>query len=124
MNAWERMLKITIRSANLPQNYAAIGAALATEELAHEDASRDLRYHHAAFVAEVFERHELLIVALRLWFKIRLHKKLRGIRYAQEHDNQKLWVVNDAVNTAMLGLNAKLGFVREGVNVRYLKVLA
>jgi mycothiol synthase len=50
--------------------------------------------------------------------------KLRGIRYAQEHGNQKLWVVNDSVNAAMLGLNAKLGFVRGGVNVRYLKVLA
>jgi mycothiol synthase len=50
--------------------------------------------------------------------------KLRGIRYAQEHGNQKLWVVNDAVNAPMLGLNAKLGFVRGGVNVRYLKVLA
>jgi mycothiol synthase len=50
--------------------------------------------------------------------------KLRGIRYAQQHGNQKLWVVNDSVNVAMLGLNAKLGFVRGGVNVRYLKVLA
>ena len=42
---------------------------------------------------------------------------------AQQHGNQKLWVVNDSVNAAMLGLNAKLGFVRGGVNVRYLKVL-
>jgi mycothiol synthase len=50
--------------------------------------------------------------------------KLRGIRYAQEHGKPKLWAVNDAVNAVMLGLNAKLGFVREGVNVRYLKVLA
>lgn len=50
--------------------------------------------------------------------------KLRGIRYAQEHGNQKLWVVNDSVNTVMLGLNVKLGFVRAGVNVRYLKVVA
>jgi mycothiol synthase len=49
--------------------------------------------------------------------------KLRGIRYAQEHGKPKLWVVNDSVNVAMLGLNAKLGFVREGVNVRYLKVI-
>ena len=50
--------------------------------------------------------------------------KLRGIRYAQEHDKPKLWTVNDSVNVAMLGLNTKLGFVREGVNVRYLKVIA
>ena len=50
--------------------------------------------------------------------------KLRGIRHAQEHGKPKLWAVNDAVNAAMLGLNAKLGFVREGVNVRYLKVIA
>jgi mycothiol synthase len=49
--------------------------------------------------------------------------KLRGIRYAQEHGKSKLWVVNDSVNAAMLGLNAKLGFVREGANVRYLKVI-
>jgi len=50
--------------------------------------------------------------------------KLRGIRYAQEHGNRRLWVVNDSVNAAMLGLNEKLGFVRGGVNVRYLKVIA
>jgi mycothiol synthase len=50
--------------------------------------------------------------------------KLRGIRYAQEHGKPKLWAVNDTVNAAMLGLNAKLGFVREGANIRYLKVLA
>jgi mycothiol synthase len=49
--------------------------------------------------------------------------KLRGIRYAQEHGKPKLWTVNDSVNAAMLGLNAKLGFVREGANVRYSKVL-
>lgn len=49
--------------------------------------------------------------------------KLRGIRYAQEHGKPKLWTVNDSANTAMLALNAKLGFVRDGVNVRYRKVL-
>ena len=49
--------------------------------------------------------------------------KLRGIRYAQEHGNRRLYVVNDSVNAAMLGLNAKLGFVRDGVNVRYRKVI-
>jgi mycothiol synthase len=49
--------------------------------------------------------------------------KLRGIRYAQQHGNRRLYVVNDSVNAAMLGLNEKLGFVREGVNVRYLKVI-
>ena len=50
--------------------------------------------------------------------------KLRGIRYAQEHGKPKLWAVNDSVNQAMLGLNEKLGFVREGANVRYVKVIA
>ena len=49
--------------------------------------------------------------------------KLRGIRYPQEHGNQKLWVFNDSVNAAMLGLNEQLGFVRGGVNVRYRKVI-
>jgi mycothiol synthase len=49
--------------------------------------------------------------------------KLRGIRYAQEHGNRRLWVVHDSVNAAMLGLNEKLGFVRGGVNVRYVKVI-
>jgi mycothiol synthase len=49
--------------------------------------------------------------------------KLRGIRYAQAHGKPKLWAVNDSVNAAMLGLNQKLGFVREGANVRYVKVI-
>jgi GNAT superfamily N-acetyltransferase len=50
--------------------------------------------------------------------------KLRGIRYAQEHGNRRLWAVNDSANAAMLALNQKLGFVREGMNVRYVKRLA
>jgi len=49
--------------------------------------------------------------------------KLRGIRYAQQHGKSKLWVVNDSVNAAMLGLNQKLGFVREGANIRYVKAI-
>jgi mycothiol synthase len=49
--------------------------------------------------------------------------KLRGIRYTQEHGGQRLWVLNDAVNVAMLGLNQKLGFVRVGAMVRFLKRL-
>jgi GNAT superfamily N-acetyltransferase len=49
--------------------------------------------------------------------------KLRGIRYAQEHGKPKLGTVNDSVNAPMLGLNAKLGFVREGANLRFVKVL-
>jgi GNAT superfamily N-acetyltransferase len=49
--------------------------------------------------------------------------KLRGIRYTQEHGGRRIWVVNDAVNAAMLGLNEKLGFVREGAMVRFVKHL-
>jgi GNAT superfamily N-acetyltransferase len=49
--------------------------------------------------------------------------KLRGIRYAQEHGNRRLWVVNDSVNAAMLGLNKKLGYAREGANIRFVKKL-
>jgi mycothiol synthase len=49
--------------------------------------------------------------------------KLRGIRYAQDHGKPKLGTVNDSANAAMLGLNAKLGFVREGANLRFVKVL-
>ena len=49
--------------------------------------------------------------------------KLRGIRYTQEHGGRYLWVVNDAVNAAMLGLNQKLGFVRTGAMVRFVKRL-
>jgi hypothetical protein len=49
--------------------------------------------------------------------------KLRGIRYAQEHGNRPLYTVNDAVNTAMLSLNKKLGFLRIGADLRFVKVL-
>lgn len=47
--------------------------------------------------------------------------KLHGIHYAQAHGNRRLWVVNDAINTAMLGLNKKLGFVQAGAIVRFVK---
>jgi mycothiol synthase len=49
--------------------------------------------------------------------------KLRGIRYAQEHGNSPLYAVNDPVNTAMLSLNQKLGFVRIGADLRFVKAL-
>jgi GNAT superfamily N-acetyltransferase len=47
--------------------------------------------------------------------------KLYGIRYAQARGAKKLWTVNDALNTPMLALNEKLGFVREGAIVRFVK---
>jgi GNAT superfamily N-acetyltransferase len=49
--------------------------------------------------------------------------KLYGIRYTQEHGAHNLSAVNDAVNVAMLGLNQKLGFVRVGALVRFVKRL-
>jgi GNAT superfamily N-acetyltransferase len=49
--------------------------------------------------------------------------KLRGIRYAQQRGNRPLYTVNDAVNTAMLSLNHKLGFRPIGANLRFVKVL-
>lgn len=54
-------MQFSIRSAILPQDYAAIAAVLAAEspdwsasaeELTHEDAGRDPGYYHATFVAE------------------------------------------------------------------------
>jgi GNAT superfamily N-acetyltransferase len=50
--------------------------------------------------------------------------KLYGIRYAQGHGNRRLWVVNDSTNTAMLALNAKLGFQRDGAMIRFVKRIA
>jgi GNAT superfamily N-acetyltransferase len=47
--------------------------------------------------------------------------KLYGIRYAQAHGNRRLWVTNDSVNVAMLALNEKLGFVRAGAMLRFVK---
>jgi mycothiol synthase len=47
--------------------------------------------------------------------------KLRGIQYAQAHGNLRLSTVNDSVNTAMLALNTKLGFQRDGGNIRFVK---
>jgi len=60
-------MQFSIRSAILPQDYAAIAGVLAAEnpdwsasveELAHEDAGRDPRYHHATFVAESMADHD------------------------------------------------------------------
>jgi mycothiol synthase len=49
--------------------------------------------------------------------------KLCDIRYAQAHGNRELWTVNDSINTAMLALNEKLGFQRQGATVRFVKRL-
>jgi mycothiol synthase len=47
--------------------------------------------------------------------------KLYGIRYAQTHGNGRLDTQNDSVNEAMIALNEKLGFVREGATLRFMK---
>jgi len=47
--------------------------------------------------------------------------KLYGIRYAQAHGNREIWTVNDSANTAMLALNAKLGFQRGGATIPFTK---
>lgn len=66
-------MNIRVRPANLPQEYGAIAAVLeaeapgwgaSAEELAHEDAQRDPRYHHATFVAEVVDGQEPGIVGV------------------------------------------------------------
>lgn len=49
--------------------------------------------------------------------------KLYGIRYAQLLGNRRLWVANDSVNAAMQALNEKLGFVRSGAMIRFVKYL-
>ncbi|HEU5101988.1 MAG TPA: GNAT family N-acetyltransferase [Roseiflexaceae bacterium] len=64
---------MAIRLANLPQDYAPIAEVLAAEspgwaataaELAYEDAARDPRYHHAAFVAEASGHGQAPIVGV------------------------------------------------------------
>jgi GNAT superfamily N-acetyltransferase len=50
--------------------------------------------------------------------------KLRGIRYTQAHGNGRLSTQNDSVNSAMIALNQKLGFVQEGANVRFVKQIS
>jgi mycothiol synthase len=47
--------------------------------------------------------------------------KLSTIRYTQEHGNGRLWTVNDAVNTAIIALNEKLGFQQNGAMLRFSK---
>ncbi len=66
-------MQFRIRPAILPQDYAAIAAVLAAEspdwfataeELAHEDAGRDPRYHHATFVAEASAENESAMIGV------------------------------------------------------------
>ena len=47
--------------------------------------------------------------------------KLRGIRYAVDHDNREISTMNDAPNAAMIGINEKLGFKRAPEWVRFAK---
>jgi mycothiol synthase len=49
--------------------------------------------------------------------------KIHTIQYAQAHGNLKISTTNDSVNNAMLALNTKLGFVREGETIRFVKDL-
>ncbi len=49
--------------------------------------------------------------------------KLAGIRYAQSHNAQRLDTQNDAVNHPMIALNQKLGFIEEGANLRFTKLI-
>ena len=49
--------------------------------------------------------------------------KMHGIRYALEHGDQEIRTFNDHINTAMLEMNAKLGFSRGPVELRFCKRL-
>jgi RimJ/RimL family protein N-acetyltransferase len=49
--------------------------------------------------------------------------KLLGVRYALDHGGHEIRTVNDTVNGAILSLNDKLGFQRQGANIRYIKKL-
>jgi mycothiol synthase len=49
--------------------------------------------------------------------------KLRGIQYTRQHGYLTLRTTNDAVNTAMLALNAKLGFQPQGATIRFVKYI-
>lgn len=50
--------------------------------------------------------------------------KLAAIRYTQIQGNQQLSTVNDAVNTAVIQLNEKLGFRPTGGMIRFVKKIA
>ncbi|HLX41008.1 MAG TPA: GNAT family N-acetyltransferase [Ktedonobacteraceae bacterium] len=45
--------------------------------------------------------------------------KLHGIRYAQAHGNRAITTTNDSPNEAMLALNDRLGFQRQGATIRF-----
>jgi RimJ/RimL family protein N-acetyltransferase len=47
--------------------------------------------------------------------------KVAGIRYEQAQGKPRLDTQNDAVNTAMVALNQKLGFVQTGATLRFVK---
>jgi mycothiol synthase len=49
--------------------------------------------------------------------------KLRGIEYARQHGYLTIRTENDAVNTAVLSLNAKLGFQPQGATIRFVKLM-
>jgi RimJ/RimL family protein N-acetyltransferase len=48
--------------------------------------------------------------------------KLCGIRYAKDHGDKEIMTMNDAPNTAMIGINEKLGFQRAPEWIRYARV--
>lgn len=124
--------------------------AATAEELAHEDAERDPHYHQAVFVAEEMSGDTPLMIGVafvghdtlahregKFIVNLRVHPDWQGRGAGKAlyqatldhlaplaHGNRRLWVVNDSVNTAMLALNAKLGFQREGAMIRFAKRMA
>ena len=78
-------MRIAIRPADLPRDYPAIADVLeaeaadwaaTAEEMAHEDAQRDPRYHHAVFVAEALYDTGPLTAAVMVGVAIVGHEAL------------------------------------------------
>lgn len=54
---------------------------------------------------------------------IALALKLRGIEWAQRHGYTAVLTVNDVVNTGILAINERLGFVRQPALIKYVRPL-
>jgi mycothiol synthase len=88
------------------------------------DGARSARFVGFSNLSEADEGYNIEMTGVQREYRSRgvgTLLKLCDIRYTLAHGGRRLWTVNDAPNRAIVALNEKLGFQRNGAILRFLK---